>query len=80
MRCLSHVRFTLESGHQTPRLAENCRSSAALVDQVFKGAKPGDLPVQQPVKFEFVINLKSATALGLVIPPSVLLRVDRTVE
>ncbi len=50
------------------------------MDQVFKGAKPGDLPVQQPVKFEFVINLKSATALGLVIPPSVLLRVDRTVE
>jgi putative ABC transport system substrate-binding protein len=50
------------------------------VDQVFKGAKPGDIPVQQPVKFEFVINLKSATALGLAVPPSVLLRVDGTIE
>ena len=60
--------------------AENCRSSAALVDQILKGATPGDLPVPQPVKFEFVINLKSATALGLTIPPSVLLRVDRMIE
>jgi putative ABC transport system substrate-binding protein len=60
--------------------AENCRSSAALVDQILKGATPGDLPVQQPVKFEFVINLKSATALGLTIPPFVLLRVDRMIE
>ena len=60
--------------------AENCRNSAAFVDRVFKGAKPADLPVQQPVKFEFVVNLKSATALGLAIPPSVLLRVDRVIE
>ena len=60
--------------------AENCRSSAAYVDKIFKGAKPGDLAVQQPVKFEFVINIKSAKALGLGIPPSVLVRVDRVID
>jgi putative ABC transport system substrate-binding protein len=59
---------------------ENCRGSAAYVDKIFRGARPGDLPVQQPVKFEFVVNLKSAKALGLTIPPSVLLRVDRVIE
>ena len=60
--------------------AENARNSAVYVDRIFKGAKPADLPVQQPVKFEFVINLKSVTALGLAIPPSILLRVDRVIE
>jgi ABC-type uncharacterized transport system substrate-binding protein len=60
--------------------AENCRNSGAYVDKIFKGAKPGDLAVQQPVKFEFVINLKSAKALGLGIPPSVLVRVDRVID
>jgi len=59
---------------------ENCRSSAVYVDRIFKGARPTDLPVQQPVKFEFVINLKSAKALALTIPPSVLLQVDRMIE
>jgi putative ABC transport system substrate-binding protein len=60
--------------------AENARSSAVYVDRIFKGAKPADLPVQQPVKFEFVINLKSVKALGLAIPTSILLRVDRVIE
>ena len=60
--------------------ADNCRTSAAYVDRILKGAKPGDLPVQQPVKFEFVINLRSAKALGVDIPESVLLRIDRVIE
>jgi len=60
--------------------AENARTSAVYVDRIFKGAKPADLPVQQPVRFEFVINMKSVNALGLAIPPSILLRVDRVIE
>jgi putative tryptophan/tyrosine transport system substrate-binding protein len=63
-----------------PSVPDNFRRAASYIDRILKGANPAELPMQEPVKFEFIVNLKTANALGFTIPPLILDRADDVIE